>query len=88
MEYLPQVGVGVWETGTEKCFQGHRNKCHQLGWLRTGVCFLSHGAGLEVLGEFSRPVADSGVASSLGLVVSPCASSVTGISIFLHMVLS
>lgn len=35
------------------------------------MSFLSHGAGLEVLGELSQPVADSGVASSLGLAVSP-----------------
>lgn len=35
------------------------------------MSFLSHGAGLEVLGELSQPVADSGVASSFGLAVSP-----------------
>ena len=58
----------------------------RVDWKDRGVLSVS-GAGLEVLGEFSQPVADSGVAISLGLVVSPCASSVTH-SIFPHMVLS
>lgn len=56
-------------------------------WKDRGVLSVS-GAGLEVLGEFSQPVADSAVTSSLELVVSPCASSVTGFSIFPRVVLS
>lgn len=59
----------------------------RVAWKEKGVLSVS-GAGLEVLGEFSQPVADSGVASSLGPEMSSCASSVTGISIFPHVVLS
>lgn len=46
MEYLPQVGVGAWDTGTEKYFQGHRNEVSPIRvvWKDRDVLSVS-GAG-------------------------------------------
>lgn len=81
MDGITIFRIGHWEAEMRNISHGYCDKVLPRGCPgRTGICFQSQGASLEVLGEFSQPFAVPGNCLWL-MMSSPCASSVTGISL-------